>query len=46
MDYLPLVFAELLGGGYLVCSVAQVLLWLFECHSSTERGPTKQQTAG
>jgi hypothetical protein len=30
MEYLPLGFAGLLGGAYLVCSFAEFLLWLFE----------------
>jgi CheY-like chemotaxis protein len=34
MEYLPLAFAGLLGGGYLICSAAEFLLWLFERGSS------------
>jgi CheY-like chemotaxis protein len=46
MEYLPLGFAGLLGGAYLVCSLAEFLLWLFERKPSAERGPTRRQTGG
>jgi CheY-like chemotaxis protein len=46
MEYLPLAFAGLLGGAYLVCSLAEFLLWLFERKSSTERTPTRLRKNG
>jgi CheY-like chemotaxis protein len=46
MQYLPLAFAGLLGGAYLVCSLAEFLLWLFERKSSTERTPTRLRKNG
>jgi CheY-like chemotaxis protein len=46
MEYLPLGLAGLLGGAYLVCSLAEFLLGLFERKPSAERGPTRRQAAG
>jgi CheY-like chemotaxis protein len=45
MDYLLLAIVGLLGGAYIVCSVAEFLLWLFERKSSEDRCPIRVQTS-
>jgi CheY-like chemotaxis protein len=45
MEYLPLGFAGLLGGTFLICSAAEFVLWLFERGSYLNQRSRRAQTS-